>query len=125
MPLKSYSTSIDFSHYNGIAYVSDHPTWHSYEETDYNFLRAMGYSLTIDQPKYVYIADIEVTPESVDLSFDSLIGISYQAEMSTDLLVWDSLTEEIIGTGSQVVHGITTNNTFEPKMFFRIKQIEP
>ena len=94
MPHKSYTTSIDFSHCNGISYVSDHPTWISYEETDYNFLRAMGYSLVIDKPTYVAITDIEVTPGSVNLKFNSMIGREYQVVISTDLQNWETLAEK-------------------------------
>ena len=125
MPLKSYSTSIDYSHYNGIAYVNDHPTWSTYEEPDYNFLRAMGYSLTIDRTEYIPITSIEVTPEIVTLRFDSLVGAIYSMETSMDLMDWDVSTEEITGTGSKILHEVTRNVPLKPKMFYRIQLINP
>jgi len=125
MPLKSYSTSIDYSHISGIAYVSDHPTWSTYENTDFNFLRAMGYSLTIDRPTYVPISEIEITSGNVDLQFDSQVGVTYQVQSSINFLDWTPASEDIPGTGLQILHQLTHLDPPQPKLFFRIKQLTP
>ncbi|MDB4665324.1 hypothetical protein OAE97_03155 [Verrucomicrobia bacterium] len=125
MPLKSYPTGIDFSHYNGISYVSDHPTWSSYEEPDYNFLRAMGYSLTIDRPEYIPITSIQITPEIVSLRFNSEAGATYWLKKSVDLTKWEISNEAIVGTGSPMLHKIARNVPPEPRGFYLIQRIKP
>lgn len=126
MPPMSGSGYIDFSHIRGISYVSDHPTWNTYVDTDLNFLRALGYPLMADsalrqQPAAVTAYTIGESEAS--FTVDTQAGRHYRLTTSTDLRRWKVLPAGKSGTGSALGFTHPVDKAADPKRFFQIVEI--
>lgn len=126
MPPISGNGFIDFSHITGIAYVSDHPTWRTYVDTDFNFLRALGYPLLLDsallqQPAGV--SEFKVVENEAVLTFETVVDCHYRLAFSSDLHRWSVLPVGKPGTGSQLGFTHPIDTASQPHGFFQVVEI--
>lgn len=126
---KDSSTSvsyIDFSHIKGIAYANDHPTWSTYVDTDFNFLRAMGYPLMADTnlvQQGAKVTSFNIGSTQATLNFETQAAKHYRIATSTDLKRWNVLPVGKPGTGAVLDFSYPVNKATEPKRFFQVVEV--
>ena len=125
MPPISFNGQIDFSHVKGIAYVSDHPSWRNYEDTDRNFLRALGYPLTVDASldNAVPALDFKLSGTAAELKCDTQSTHFYRVKTSRDLIRWSLRPQGRQGTNGPLTLTVPLNDATDRKMFFQIFEI--
>ena len=126
MPPISGNGYIDFSHVAGIAYVSDHPTWSTYVDTDLNFLRALGYPLVVDsalRQQPAGVTGFAVSGNQAAVTFDTVAGRHYRLAVSEDLDRWSVLPVGKPGTGSPLGFTHPVNPATEPRRFFQVVEV--
>lgn len=126
MPPISGGGSIDFSHVTGISYANDHPSWRFYENTDFNFLRALGYPLMIDsqlRQQAATVTAFDFSGTTASLTSLSTTTRHYRLATSEDLRHWTVMPVGKPGTGSPLgfIHPI--NRAGEPKRFFQVVEV--
>ncbi|HEY1120177.1 MAG TPA: hypothetical protein VGE67_01195, partial [Haloferula sp.] len=126
MPPISGGGDIDFSHIKGIAYASDHPTWNTYVDTDFNFLRAMGYPFAVDsalRQQPATVTDYTLGTSQASLTFPTVSGRHYRLATSTNLKNWTVLPVGKPGTGAPLGFTHPLNRATEPKRFFQVVEV--
>ncbi len=126
MPPISGEGTIDFSHVKGIAYVNDHPTWYTYESTDLNFLRALGYPLLVDsalRQRPAAVTHYRFSENQAELTCLSSPGFYYRLATSTDLRHWQVLPVGVAGTGAPLLFTYPLNTATEPLRFFQVVEV--
>lgn len=126
MPPISGESTIDFSHVKGIAYVNDHPTWYTYESTDLNFLRALGYPLLVDsalRQRPAAVTNYSFSENQAELTCLSSPGFYYRLATSTDLRHWRVLPVGVAGTGAPLLFTYPINTAAEPLRFFQVVEV--
>ena len=126
MPPISGNGTIDFSHVKGIAYVNDHPTWYTYESTDFNFLRALGYPLLVDsalRQRPATVTNYRLSGSQAELTCLSSPGFYYRLATSTDLRHWQVLPVGVAGTGEPLLLTHPINTAVEPLRFFQVVEV--
>jgi hypothetical protein len=126
MPPISGNGSIDFSHITGIAYVNDHPTWRTYVDTDFNFLRAMGYPLMADsalRQQPAGVSDFKLVGNEARLTFETVAGRHYRLAISNDLQRWSVLPTGKPGTGTPLGFTHPVDPVSESHGFFQVVEV--
>ena len=122
MPPISSNGRMDFSHVTGIAYVGDHPSWTNYEDTDRNFLRALGYPLAADASLRASapIVDFRRAASTAEVTCTTRSTHSYRLSTSADLVHWFVRPKGLQGTGANVK---LTVPALDPVQFYRVVEV--
>ena len=95
------------------------------EKTDENKIRGCASNLWVVGEKDKNIDQTEVKSsfysginnDNIILNWTTILGYKYQIQSSEDLINWYDISEEIIGTGSNLTWG---NYIFEDQKYYRV-----
>lgn len=125
MPPISRGGMIDFTHVTGIAYTTDHPSWHNIEDTDRNFWRALGYPLTADAAlaARVPVEGFRFNGANAEFTATTRSTHFYRIRKSRDMIHWFVHPRGLRGADGTTRFTLAADTIKDPIQFFQIVEI--